>query len=236
MPDTITTYNDFAGGNRAYADDVDENFANHRGTILPIYENTAAASDNVHDLGATDHRIRKAYLANAPYVNGVQVNQFEIENIYDGSVPTELVDPVGDLERICFPPDRDTEIRFKFRVPPDYVIGQRIGLSLHGYPETTGSSVFHLTTRLYRPGTTSITGTSTPAAVLTSTGTFANSVAGLVVEDTTMKFTDGNGLVNGATVSVGDIITAQLKRAATATADTNTGDFFAIGLFCQLNN
>lgn len=236
MPTTITVYNDFQGTQRAYADDVDENFSNHRGTLLPIEENTAAASDNSHDLGSTDHRYRTAYLAQVPYVNGIQTNRFPISQVFDGSVPTELVDPIGELDRIAFPYDRDTDIQFDFVVPPHYTPGQRIGLSLRGYPETTGSAVFYSTARLFKLNSTNIAGSSTPAAVLTSTATLANAVAGLFVEDTSLKLSDGAGLINGITITVGDIISVQLKRATSAVGDTNTGKWFATGLMAELNN
>lgn len=239
MPDpaTVTTFHDFAGGRRAFADHVDHNFQMvGRGHHLPIDPNTAATATNTYDHGATDAQWRTAYYQQAPYINGVQANRFEIQNIYDGSVPTELVDAVGDLERIAFPADRDTDVRMDFEVTPWYKPGNRIGLEVHGYPETTGSTVFYLTSRLYKPGTTTITGTSTPAAVLTTTVVLPNASGGLLSSITDLKFTDANGLINGVTVTVGDRITAQLKRAATNVSDTNTGKWFAVGLFCQLNN
>lgn len=233
---TITAYHTFAIRTKAKSSQVNVNFQNERGHKVPTNTDTATASDNAHDLGATDHRWRRAYLGNAPYVNGVQTNRFEISDIYDGSSATELVDPIGELGRIAFPTDRDTDVRFQFIVPPTYVIGQRIGLALKGYAEATGSTVFYSTTRLHRVGTTNISGTSTPAEVLTVTATLANSVAGLIVEDTSLKLTDSSGLVNGVTVSVGDILSVQLKRATSATGDTNTGRWFALGIMAELNN
>lgn len=238
MPDTITTYHDLStkAGQKAIAAQVAHNFSMHRGDILPVNSDTATASDNAHDLGKSDHRIRRAYLGNAPYINGIQTNRFEIADIYDGSAMTELVDPIGELGRIAFPSDRDTDVRFQFVVPPTYTPGNRIGLALKGYPETTGSAVFYSTARHHKLNSTAITGSSTPAAVLTSTATLANSVSGLFQEDTSLKLTDASGLINGSTVSVGDLITVQLKRAATHVSDTNTGKWFLTGIFAELNN
>lgn len=233
---TVTAYHDFAARQRAKASEVDYNFANHRGHVIPINTDTASSSNNTHDLGATDHQFRNAYLQNTPYVNGVQLNRFEILDIYDGSVMTELVDPIGELGRIAFPYDRDTDVRFQFVVPPQYRAGQRIALAMRGYPETTGSAVFYSTTRLHQINSANITSSSTPASVLTGTATLANAVAGLFVEDSSLKLTDASGLINGSTVSVGDVLTVQLKRATSATGDTNTGKWYAVGLYVDLNN
>lgn len=236
MPATITAYTTFTGGTRARASQVNENFQNHRGTLLPVEADTAAASNNEHDIGSTDHQWNKAYLNQAPYVNGVQTNRFAVGDVFDGSSVTELVEPIGDLGRIAFPTDRDTDVRFQFVVPPTYRIGNRIALTMRGYPETTGSAVFYSTSRLHRTGTTSIVGTSTPANVLTGTSTITNASAGLIQEDSALKLTDANGLINSVTVTVGDILSVGLKRATSHVSDTNAGKWFLTDLIVDLNN
>lgn len=70
MPTTITSYHDFGPGQRAYSAEVDENFSNHRGTLLPIEESTAGASHNSHDLGSLEHQWRNIYLQSMPLVGG----------------------------------------------------------------------------------------------------------------------------------------------------------------------
>lgn len=238
MPDiaTVTAFYLMVARSKARATQANYNWALFRGHSIPIEADTAAASDNEHDLGATDHRWRNSYLGAAPYINGVQSNRFEIEDIYDGSSPTYLVAPLGELERISFPSGNESDVRFQFRVPPTYKPGQRISLTILGYPETTGAAVFYSTSRLYRMSVTAITASSTPAAVLTGTATIMNAVAGLVQEDSSMKLTDSSGLVNGATVTVGDLLTVGVKRATGATADTNTGQWFALGFMVNLND
>lgn len=62
MPNTITSYFEFTPGTKARSNEVDANFSNHRGTLVPIEENTAAASDLTHDLGSTEHRWSIGYL------------------------------------------------------------------------------------------------------------------------------------------------------------------------------
>ena len=233
---TITTYHDFEALQRARASEVDYNLANHRGHVIPINTDTASSSNNTHDLGATDHQWRSAYLQNPPYVGGVQLNKIEIGNVYGGSVPPYDVAPVGNLGRVGFLGDLDTDVRFEFLVPPQYRVGQRISLNMKGYPETTGSAVFYSTTHLYRQSLTSIVGTSTPSIVLTGTATIANSISGVFLEDTALKLTDANGLINGTTVTVGDVLSVQLKRAAvSATGDTNTGLWYLTNLSVDLN-
>lgn len=61
MPNTITTYNTFSGGTKARATQVNQNFNNYRGTLLPINEDSASASTNTHDLGSADHRWNDVY-------------------------------------------------------------------------------------------------------------------------------------------------------------------------------
>lgn len=61
MPNTITTYNTFSGGTKARATQVNQNFSNYRGTLLPINEDSASASTNTHDLGSSDHRWNDFY-------------------------------------------------------------------------------------------------------------------------------------------------------------------------------
>lgn len=56
MPSTITTYHTFVAATKARAAQVNTNFANHRGDLLPINEDTASSSHNTHHLGASDHR------------------------------------------------------------------------------------------------------------------------------------------------------------------------------------
>jgi hypothetical protein len=55
MPSTITTYYTFVAGTKARASEVNNNFNNYRGDILPVESNTAASSNNTHYLGAADH-------------------------------------------------------------------------------------------------------------------------------------------------------------------------------------
>jgi hypothetical protein len=107
---------------------------------------------------------------------------------------------------------------------------------MKSYPDTTGAAVFYSTARLYQMSLTSITGTSTPAALLSVTTTISYASDGLVQEDSNMKLTDASGLVNGATVSVGDLITVGVKRYTQSTADVNSGTVYALGFYVNLND
>lgn len=62
MPDTITAFNVFAPGTKARSSEVNVNFNNYRGNLLPINATTATASDMTHDLGSDSHRWRYGYL------------------------------------------------------------------------------------------------------------------------------------------------------------------------------
>ncbi len=64
MPSTVTGYYTFVAGTKARASQVNANFANHRGDLLPINENTASASDMTHYNGQTDHRWLTGFFGN----------------------------------------------------------------------------------------------------------------------------------------------------------------------------
>lgn len=59
---TITAFNTFVANTKAVATQVNTNFSNFRGTLVPIETDTAAASDLTHDLGSDSHRWRTAYV------------------------------------------------------------------------------------------------------------------------------------------------------------------------------
>ena len=69
MPNTITSYYTFVPNTKARSSQVNTNFDNHRGTLLPIEENTQSASNLSHDIGATDHWWRAGYI-NEMYMGG----------------------------------------------------------------------------------------------------------------------------------------------------------------------
>ncbi len=62
MPSTITTYYTFQPATKARSSQVNTNFSNYRGDLLPINENTVSASNHTHYLGASDHYWAGAYL------------------------------------------------------------------------------------------------------------------------------------------------------------------------------
>ena len=61
MPTTITAYNTFVAKTKIESAKVNANFSNHRGSLLPINEDTQTASNLTHDLGSTEHRYSNAY-------------------------------------------------------------------------------------------------------------------------------------------------------------------------------
>lgn len=61
MPSTITTYYTFQPATKARSSQVNTNFSNYRGDLIPINEATASSSNNTHYLGAPDHYWAGAY-------------------------------------------------------------------------------------------------------------------------------------------------------------------------------
>lgn len=67
MPTTITAYNTFVANTKARASEVNTNFNNHRGTLLPINTDTASASDLSHNLGSDEHRWNGAFVGSIDF-------------------------------------------------------------------------------------------------------------------------------------------------------------------------
>jgi hypothetical protein len=234
---TVTAFHSFVARTKAKSSEVNTNFSNFRGFFIPINPDTQTGSDNTHDLGSTDHRWRRIYLGEPPYVNGSQLGKIYIDNVVGGSVPPCLINPQDDLSRIGFETTPDSDVRFQFVVPSEYKPGNRIALTMRGYAETTGAAVFHSVAKLYQMSVTSIDGSaSVPANVLTGTVTFPNSVAGLFFEDSSLKLTDSSGRINSVTVTVGQIISVNLKRATGDGSDVNSGPVYLTDLVVDLNN
>lgn len=61
MPNTITTFYTFSPNTKARSSEVNTNFNNYRGSLLPINTNTQTASNLTHDLGASDHFWKTTY-------------------------------------------------------------------------------------------------------------------------------------------------------------------------------
>lgn len=68
MPGTITAFYTFTPNTVAQSGQVNTNFSNFRGTLIPINETTATADDNTFDLGTTDRRWANAYIAQNVYL------------------------------------------------------------------------------------------------------------------------------------------------------------------------
>lgn len=82
MSNTITAYTTFKAGAKARSSEVNANFSNHRGDLIPIEENTAAASDLTHDLGTDDHRWKEAKIG----VGYWEVGDIKAHHSYNGRV------------------------------------------------------------------------------------------------------------------------------------------------------
>lgn len=64
MPNTITSYTTFVANTKARASQINANFSNHRGTLVPINSDTTTASTLTHDLGSSEHKWNNLYVGN----------------------------------------------------------------------------------------------------------------------------------------------------------------------------
>ena len=233
---TITAFYTFVARTRARANQVNTNFEAIRGNFIPINTDTATASHQVHNLGSVDHQWKQIHLTEAPYINGNQVGKREIEVWHDGSNPCDIIDDEDWLAKTAFRFDDTTGVAFNFVVPDEYVIGNRISLSLRGYCETaTSHFAMELGSALYKASITSLALTA-PANVFTSTSNIQPAVANLLFTNTSLRLTSADGKINGVTVTAGDVIACYLNRTGNAVGDTNTGNFFLTNLLLDLNN
>lgn len=63
MAATVTAFYTFVAGTPANAAEVNNNFSQFRGTIVPVTENTQTASNLTNDLGSIDHRWYRGYIS-----------------------------------------------------------------------------------------------------------------------------------------------------------------------------
>lgn len=236
MPNTITAYHTFVGGTKARAAQVNTNFSNHRGHLMPIDPNTATAVTNTYDLGSAEYQWRNIYLKNPPVIGGANSNRFEIPVITGGNVPPADMFDVANVQRLGFMPDADMDVHFSFIVPAEYVSGNPISLEIRGFSDATGGSTFISTAHLYQNTTTSNIGLTAPAQAFTATSNVnMPSTTGLYFKNSTLRLTGAAGTLGSVLVASGDKIAVQLKRNGTATADTLTGAVFLTDVIVDLN-
>jgi len=70
MPETatITAFTTFAANTTAKSSEVNANFGNFRGIMIPISTDTITSSDATHDLGAADHRWKDGYFSGVAHL------------------------------------------------------------------------------------------------------------------------------------------------------------------------
>lgn len=103
MANTITSFTTFLPDTPARSSEVNTNFSNFRGDIIPVNENTTSSSDLTHDLGTTDHRWNFKYVKNLIFsdqtTSGLYLKgsddgkaiQFYINNTVSGAIHHSMV-------------------------------------------------------------------------------------------------------------------------------------------------
>lgn len=93
MPNTIASFFSFSPATKARASEVNVNFSNFRGALIPINSDTVTASNNTHDLGSSE------YVWNSIYLNGLYESQNKSTFLPTGSIipTTRLTLPAHGL-------------------------------------------------------------------------------------------------------------------------------------------
>lgn len=61
-PNTVTSYVTFRPGTKVKSSELNTNFLNHRGSLIPIHPNTTTAVDNTYSLGTNEWKWRKGFI------------------------------------------------------------------------------------------------------------------------------------------------------------------------------
>lgn len=77
---TITAFYTFTQNTRAKASQVNANFQNFRGHLIPINTDTISSSDVTHDLGSTEHNWRNTYTNLISFVGMTTTSRSQISN------------------------------------------------------------------------------------------------------------------------------------------------------------
>lgn len=81
---TITAFYTFTANTKARASQVNTNFAQFRGHLIPIAVNTQSGLSNTYDLGSAEYRWRKAYLTDGLFFEGAtSTANFDIQSVLD---------------------------------------------------------------------------------------------------------------------------------------------------------
>lgn len=80
MPSTITAFYEFTPGTKARSSEVNTNFSNYRGDIVPINTATATASHLTHNLGTYEHRWLAGYFGSVDIGGATTTSDLIIAN------------------------------------------------------------------------------------------------------------------------------------------------------------
>lgn len=83
MANTITAFHTFTPNTKAKSAEVNTNFSNFRGDLVPINTDTASASNATHDLGTSDHKWRKIHAESGYWT----VGDVKYHHTYNGLCP-----------------------------------------------------------------------------------------------------------------------------------------------------
>lgn len=226
---TITSFFSFTAGTKARANQVNTNFDNLRGHLIPTNVNTASAVDATWDMGSTDYQWRNVYFSGSLLQGGQPfAGSQHIPVLFPGTSSPVKLPSQGSLPRLKFSANNKD---CRFEIPAlNYGVGTQIKLILRGYFDTsvTGadtSSRWRAETSLYRPGV-DVAGTTAATNVHTSTVDITHSSGGSfqLFSNNSLTMTDATGLINSATVTTDAVLGVSLKRLGGATEDTYGGN------------
>lgn len=81
MPNTITGFTVFTSTSKAYSSEVNTNFDNFRGTLLPFSDLTLSAINNSFNLGSADYQWKDLYFGSNIYYNNEKSGTIPIGSI-----------------------------------------------------------------------------------------------------------------------------------------------------------
>lgn len=209
---TITAFYSFAANTRARASQVQANFDNMRGHVLPIEPLTATSSNILYDIGSDEHRWRTGYFKTLDFDRNTSTSSAIIE-ADTATTTSEVVYKINGTEV-------GRMLATGFRTNKAAISGETTAAAQNGLAKAFVSTTNGVTTW-----------TAAAAQITTRGGPVLYGISGLQLAMTTPG-TTGALTMTGAYIEVDvyrDTTTSVVYSARHGTADTlwNTGVFLS---------
>lgn len=132
MSETVTSFYSFRNGRPARSSEMNTNFINFKGDVLPINTDTETSSHQTHNVGSSDYRWTGLYCNNFYFTANTLTNNFQIE--------ANRIDTTGSL-KILYSSVESYNLRPYKNVTCTAVFSQSIVGATSGWGLISGSTL-----------------------------------------------------------------------------------------------